>query len=252
MELFLAFDVFLGGLASPDGLAMASDGTVFVAEEAAGVVRGISPDGTVFTAMAGLESPEGIAWHPELGLLAVEDVPQGRLVSSVRGVLRDGIHYPEGVAVCPDGEVYYTWALVGGPTGINRWTPDGCVPIVTLPRGFMLSGIAVGPDGVLYACNEMPVTGLLVSVIAACPDGGAWLPYAGGIPSAEGLRFSPDGGTLMVASEENGSVIAVTPSGETSVFASGFGSVEDMIFLPEGDMLVTDDEAGCIYRVPFP
>lgn len=252
MELLLAFDVLLGGLAGPDGLASAPDGTLFVAEEGAGVVRGIAPDGTVFTAMMGLESPEGIAWHPELGVLAVEDVRHGRLVSSAAGVLQEGIPSPEGVAASPEGDIYYTWARNGGPTGISRWTPEGPEPVVTLPRGFMLSGLTVGPDGVLYASNEMPVTGLMVSVIAVHPGTGAWLPYAGGIPSAEGLRFSPDGRTLMVACEEYGAVMQVTPEGVTSVFASGFGSIEDILFLPEGDMLVTDDAAGCVFRVPFP
>lgn len=250
MELVLAFELFLGGLSSPDGLALAPDGTVFVSEEASGTVTGITADGTVFMAMMDLNSPEGIAWHPELGILAVEDVPQGRLVSSVEGVLSRRIPNPEGVAVSLQGDVYYTWARMGGPTGICRWTPQGSDSVVTLPRGFMLSGLTVGPDGNLYACNETPVSGLLVSVIAVCPRTGAWLPYAGGIPSAEGLRFTPGDRTLIVASEELGSLVAVSPDGETSVAATGFGSIEDVIFLPCGDMLVTDDSAGSVFRVP--
>ncbi len=252
MEFVLAFELFLGGLSSPDGLALAFDGTVFVSEEASGAVRGIAPDGTVFTAMMDLDSPEGIAWHPDLGILAVEDVPRGRLVSSVEGVLSRRIPNPEGVAVSLQGDVYYTWARMGGPTGICRWTPQGPDSVVTLPRGFMLSGLTVGPDGNLYACNETPISGLLVSVIAVCPRTGVWLPFAGGIPSAEGLRFSLEDRTLIVVSEELGSLFAVSPEGATSEAASGFGSIEDVIFLPCGDMLVTDDSAGSIFRVPAP
>lgn len=249
MEFALAFELFLGGLSSPDGLALASDGTVFVSDEAEGTVTGITPDGTVFTAMIELDCPEGIAWHPELGILAVEDVPRGRLVSSVEGVLSRRIPNPEGVAVSVQGDVYYTWARMGGPSGICRWTPQGPDSVVTLPEGFMLSGLTAGPDGNLYACNETPISGLLVSVIAVCPRTGVWLPFAGGIPSAEGLRFAPLDRTLFVVSEETGSIVAVAPGGGTCEAATGFGSIEDVIFLPCGDMLVTDDSAGSVFRV---
>ncbi len=251
METAVAFSLFLGGLSSPDGLALASDGTVFVVEEATGTVKGINPQGVVFIAMLGLESPEGVAWHPELGVVAVEDIHHGRLVSSVLGVLERGIPNPEGVAVTPDGEIYYTWTLTGGPSGICRWTPEGPDSIVTLPRGFMLSGLTAESDDLLFACNEMPLTGLFSSVVAVSVGTGAWVPYSGGIPSAEGLRFSPDGTLLLVACEELGSVVAVDPGGERTTIASGFESIEDIIFLPDGDLLVTDDGAGSILRVPM-
>lgn len=249
MELVLAFDVFLGSLASPDGMALGPDGTVYVAQESSGQVAAVTPEGIVFTAMTGLECPEGLAWHPELGILAVEDSPGGSLVSSVRGVLQSGLANPEGVAVDSGGFVYYTWAQIGGPTGICRWTEEGPVPILTLPRGFMLSGITTGPDGLIYACNEMPLTGLLASVIAVSPGTGVWMPCAGGIPGAEGLRFTPGGDTLMVASEQTGSVFRVVPGAAAEVYVSGLGSVEDVMFLPSGAMLVSDDAAGAVFRV---
>jgi sugar lactone lactonase YvrE len=249
MDLVLAFDVFLGSLASPDGLAMGPDGTVYVAQESSGQVTAVTPEGAVYTAMTGLECPEGLAWHPELGILAVEDKPGGSLVSSVRGILQSGLANPEGVAVDSGGSVFYTWAHVGGPTGICRWTEDGPVAILTLPRGFMLSGITAGSDGMIYACNEMPLTGILASVIAVSPGTGVWMPCASGIPGAEGLRFTPDGGALMVVSEQTGSVFRVVPGEEAEVCVSGLGSVEDVMFLPSGAMLVSDDGAGAVFRV---
>lgn len=250
--LFLAFEVVLWGLSSPDGLALGPDGTVYIAEENAGLVTALAPDGSVYTAMNGLDNPEGVAWHSEYGLLVVEDVRNGRLVSSLAGTLQDSIPNPEGVAVCPGGDIYYTWAYIGGPTGICRWTPQGPDSIVSLPVGFMLGGITVGPDGMLYACNETPVIGLVISVIRVNPFNGMWWPYAGGISSAEGLRFAPDGETLMVAGEDHGEVIAVTPDGETSVFASGLAAIEDILFMPDSSMLVTDDGRGKLIRIPWP
>jgi sugar lactone lactonase YvrE len=252
MILVLAFEVFLGGLSSPDGLALGPDGTVYVAEEKAGVVTAISPEGEVYTAMNGLSDPEGVAWHPEYELLVVEDVRAGRLISSVAGTLQDSIPNPEGVVVCQSGEIYYTWAQIGGPTGICRWTPQNPDSIITLPVGFMLGGITCGPDNMLYASNETPVIGLVISVIRVNPDTRMWWPYAGGISSAEGLRFAPDGRTLMVAGEDLGKVVAVSPEGETSVFASGLMAIEDILFLPDSSMLVTDDGRGKILRIPWP
>ena len=249
MELALVFDVFLGSLAGPDGLALGPDGTLFVAQESSGEVVAVAPDGTVYVAMIGLESPEGLAWHPELGLLVVEDRPGGSLVSSVRGVLQAGLSNPEGVTVDSRGRVFYTWARIGGPTGICRWTEEGPVPVLTLPGGFMLSGITTGPDGLLYACNEMPVSGLLGSVIVVSPETRIWMPYAGGIPDAEGLRFTPDGRALMVTSEQTGSVFRVVPEEGARVCVSGLRSLEDVIFLPSGEMLVSDDAVGAVLRV---
>jgi len=251
--LVLGYDVFMDDLSSPDGLALASGGTVFVSEETAGIVTGITPDGKhSFNVMEGLSSPEGLAWNQLWGVLVVEDVPEGRLLSSVHGVLQEGIPNPEGVTISQDGSIYYTWARTGGPTGICRWTGQEPDSIITLPLGFMLSGITTGPDHLLYACIETPFVGSFISVVQVNPRTGMWLPYAGGILSAEGLRFAPDGKTLMVACENDGSIVAVTEDGGSSVFASDFSVVEDILFLEDGSMLITDDGAGKILLLPWP
>ena len=244
-------DVFTEDLHSPDGLAFFPEGTVYVAEETAGRVSGLSPGGTRFTVLDDLSSPEGIAWDPSFGILVVEDVPQGRLISSAKGVLQESIPNPEGVTVANDGTVYYTWARHGGPSGICAWDPQGPDTVLTLPVGFMLSGIIQGPDLMLYSCIETPLVSRFVSVIQVDPSTGDWLPYAAGIASAEGLRFSPDGETLMVASESTGQVVAVDRNGEVMICIEVGSSIEDIIFLPDGSMLVSSDETGEILRFPF-
>lgn len=246
------YTVYADGLASPDGLTRSHEGIVFVSEERAGIVTGFTPTGARFTVMDGLANPEGIAWHPRWGILVVEDVPRGRLLSSVAGTLQEGIPNPEGVVVTEDGTIYYTWAHIGGPTGICRWQPHRPDTLLALPLGFMLSGLALGPDEHLYACNESPVVGSILSVVRVNPETLDWLPYAGGIPSAEGLAFTPDGKTLMVASENEGNVIAVSEDGEASVFASVGSTIEGIMFMPDGSMLITDDGRGKILELEWP
>lgn len=245
-------DVFAEGLHSPDGLAFFPEGTVYVAEETAGRVSGITSGGTIFSVLEDLSSPEGIAWDPSFGILVVEDVPQGRLISSAKGVLQESIPNPEGVTVANDGTIYYTWARHGGPSGICAWDPNGPDSILTLPVGFMLSGMIQGPDLMLYACIETPLVSRFVSVIQVHPATGDWLPYAAGIPSAEGLRFSPDGETLMVASESTGQVVEIDHHGNVSICLEVGSSIEDILFLPDGSMLVSSDETGEILRFQTP
>lgn len=253
VHLILAgYDVFADDLHSPDGLAISPGGIVYVSEERAGRVTGFTPEGTRFTVIDGLSSPEGIAWDPVFGILVVEDVPAGRLVSSALGVLQENIPNPEGVVVTGSGDICYTWAHLGGPSGICRWTPQGPDTLLRLPLGFMLSGITEGPDRLLYACIETPVVSRFISVVQLNPVTGDWLPFASGIFSAEGLRFSPDGETLMVASESEGQIIAVDSRGETSVYADAGSTIEGILFLPDGSMIVTDDGRGKILRFSGP
>jgi hypothetical protein len=53
--------VYAEGLSAPDGLAFGPFGALHVAEETAGRVSRISPDGTATPVVSGLANPEGIA-----------------------------------------------------------------------------------------------------------------------------------------------------------------------------------------------
>ena len=115
----------LAGLSKPDGLVPLHDGMV-VSQEAG--------DHPVLWMHAGRSealfsgtSVEGMASDGEF-LYVIEDrAGDGRLLrfdpdSKLLAVLRDGLREAEGIAVCPDGQLYYTEK---GHGWIKRWRSDG-------------------------------------------------------------------------------------------------------------------------------
>jgi uncharacterized protein (TIGR03663 family) len=112
-----------GWLIEPRGLAVAADGTLAVADVAAGEISFFATDGAMLDLRLPerLEQPEDVAWTPD-GLLVVADTWNHRvlLYHPGTGVVRplpepDGGWYgPRSVAVAPDG------ALAVSDTGHKR------------------------------------------------------------------------------------------------------------------------------------
>lgn len=65
-------------------------------------------------------------------------------------VVADGLAMPEGPVACSDGSVFL---VEGGRQRIIRVTPDGRTETVA-ETGGSPNGLAVGPDGALYCCNN--------------------------------------------------------------------------------------------------
>ena len=64
--------------------------------------------------------------------------------------ITDGLRFPEGPVVMPDGSVIVTEIEQGK---ITRVKPDGSKETVTTTGGGP-NGLALGPDGKLYCCNN--------------------------------------------------------------------------------------------------
>ena len=65
-------------------------------------------------------------------------------------VLAEGLRFPEAPVAMPDGSV----ALVEIAAGrITRVAPDGALSVIAEPGGGP-NGLALGPDGMLYCCNN--------------------------------------------------------------------------------------------------
>ena len=62
----------------------------------------------------------------------------------------DGLRFPEGPVVMPDGSIILTEIEA---RRITRVRPDGSKHIVATTGGGP-NGLAVGPDGMLYCCNN--------------------------------------------------------------------------------------------------
>ena len=65
-------------------------------------------------------------------------------------IITDGLRFPEAPVVMPDGSVIVTEIEQGR---ITRVAPDGSKTVVATPGGGP-NGLAIGPDGQLYCCNN--------------------------------------------------------------------------------------------------
>jgi len=65
-------------------------------------------------------------------------------------IVADGLRFPEGPVAMPDGSVILVEIAAGR---ITRVRPDGSKEIVAEPGGGP-NGLAMGPDGKLYCCNN--------------------------------------------------------------------------------------------------
>jgi len=78
--------------------------------------------------------------------------PAGRDALSVPGarILAEGLRFPEGPVTLPDGRIALVEIEAGRITAIG---PDGGKSILATPGGGP-NGLALGPDGMLYCCNN--------------------------------------------------------------------------------------------------
>jgi gluconolactonase len=78
--------------------------------------------------------------------------PAGRDALAVPGahILADGLRFPEGPMVLPDGRIALVEIAAGRIVAIG---PDGSKSVLATPGGGP-NGLALGPDGMLYCCNN--------------------------------------------------------------------------------------------------
>lgn len=232
--------VYAQGLRSPDGLAIGPDGALYVVEERAGRVSRIDAAGGVTPVLVGLNSPEGIAFHPQTGALyVVEDVEGGRLIERAPdgtvSTRATGLEASEGVTWA-DGTLYLTESNLefASPTDLRTRIaalspPDTLTRVLTttpVVRGTQVeawsyAGIAAGPGDRLYVTNELSgieITHTLVlpdvltttvtltttdSVFAVDPIAGTRELLAEGLTAPEGLSFSAGGDFPLYVAEED-------------------------------------------------
>ena len=156
------------GLHDPAGLAVARDGTIFVAEETANRVVRFDAGTRKRTVLAstGIDQPLGIALDAG-GSVLVADSHHGRIVRvGADGALEpvlEGLGLPVALTPAPDGTVYVVDHVEHGSTGkILRLRADGTTDLVSGGKIRDLSGVAVGRTGTLYATSfRAPFVGRL-------------------------------------------------------------------------------------------
>lgn len=259
--------VYAEGLSSPDGLAFAPDGVLYVAEETAGQVSRIGPTGIITPVVAGLDSPEGIAFDQAGNLYVVEDVENGRLLCVDPGggqeVLAADRDAPEGVVWSPGGYLYITESNVQFTdnwedirTRVTRVSQGGEVTIIHEDIApYSYSGITLGADSLLYVANETSMSLFPESVFQVTPViSGVRTLFVSDLVAPEGQRFAPGGGFPLYVAEEDlgagqGQVSVVQADGTHQPFCTGFYAIEDVALDGYGNLYVSEDTTGTIVKI---
>ncbi len=212
----------------PFGIAVASDGSVYVADAGdARSVRRISPDGMVSTIARGFDTPSGLAID-RLGILYVADTG----ANAIRRIALDGsvstlpgdFNGPVGVAVDPAGRVIVADTY---NDRIRAIEPDGTVRDVTHELFDTPCGVAVDGAGNIYVAE----TGAgVVRVIS--PSAGITtlepMPYDG-LVRPIGVAVAADGAVYVT--DDRGRIVEIRPGvgartlvGDDAGFAEGAGA----------------------------
>jgi sugar lactone lactonase YvrE len=189
------------------GIAIADDGTIYVADGGASRVRAILPDGTI-VAVAG-DSRFDYAGDGGPATAASLHYPTGLAVTSDGGLLIADSRNHVVRRVAPDGSI----ATV---VGTGRWGFSGDGGLATEAELFLPEGVAVDPDGKLYVSDwgNNRVRVVEDGIVATLAGSGLPDPTGDGGPALEAGLYGParlhwTGEMLYVADQLNDCVRGV-------------------------------------------
>jgi gluconolactonase len=132
-------------------------------------------------------------------------------------LVTDGLRFPEGPVVMPDGSVVLVEIE---PGRITRVLPDGTKQVVAEPGGGP-NGLALGPDGMLYCCN----------------NGGFSWNENNGMLAPHGIAKDYAGGRIERIDPATGAVEILYQTGDHGVVLRG---PNDIVFDAHGGFWFTD------------
>ena len=132
-------------------------------------------------------------------------------------ILAEGLRFPEGPVAMADGSIILTEIEAGR---ITRVTPDGRQQVIATPGGGP-NGLAIGPDGKLYCCN----------------NGGFNYVESNGMLSPHGIADDYSGGRIERIDIATGAVEILYKSGD---FGCTLRGPNDIVFDAHGGFWFTD------------
>ena len=223
----------------PTGVAVGSDGRVYVADYLAGTVTSHDPRNQYSAnAVASIPNVAGIAVSRTSGriyLTTVDytdaDQPSGQLVilnstGTQIGQPVDLAGPSAGVAVGPDGDIYVTGLLGGLAVYDDNGALQTSISADDLPG--TLYGVAVGADGTAYIANRGNSSDSIAVVNPADPTNirqftGVTAPW--GVVVSNGMIYasSSDTQTLVAFDPVTGNRVAVAPAAAFTFLAAATG-----------------------------
>ena len=264
----------------PSSVALAPDGSLYVAEEDFGRVRKVAPDGSLTTFMDGgagvvktnliglvdmISGPDGTLYFASERKRLVYRLKPGGTPEIIAGTGKEASGaaerpateidcVPEALALGPDGTLYVAEdqaarVLMITPDGVGHALPNA--PIWTKQDHF--EGLSVGPDGALY---------LLVDHEGDAGGGvwrykGSWTELERGLTVGEGdMVVGPDGSRYEVE-DEGKRVRRVAPDGTATVLAGegapegapAFVSPSSVLLAPDGTLYVGDRRRNAVWAM---
>ncbi len=132
-------------------------------------------------------------------------------------IITTGLRFPEGPVAMPDGSVIVVEIEQGR---ITRCLPDGSKAVIATPGGGP-NGLAIGPDGKLYCCN----------------NGGFNYAEANGYLTPHGIASDYSGGRIERIDIDTGAVEILYKSGD---FGCSLRGPNDIVFDDHGGFWFSD------------
>jgi acetyl esterase/lipase len=264
--------VYAVGLQAPDGLVFDDLGRLCVVEESGGRVVRFDVDGQPEIVAQGLHSPEGICAGADGELFVVEDGADGRLLridpQGKLEVLAEQLDAPEGVILV--GDTLYltesTLQLVENSfesrtrvLALQRLEHGWSAPTRVFARGlpYSFAELLYDPAGELILVNELAGDLVHSGLVRYSFKTGRLQTFVEGLRSPEGLTATPDSPTgfpLYVAEEDldgedHGRISLVDLEGNRTDFATGFGTLEDVVIGPNGHIFASEDSTGMVIEI---
>ena len=253
------------GLREPRDLALAPDGTLYVAERNGNRIAAIAPDGTRTVVAGGgtdpfldlsgaaipatqvrLQEPAGIALAPDGGLYIADRIFLTGVVRYVdpAGMLSnvDGLSRPFDVDLGADGSLY---ASQPEERTLRRMHPDGRIEVVfDRSAGIAPLGVAARADGAVFVSDMVTA-----SVIRIDPDGTRTTVAGGGVRDIAPGEISTDVATPWlhrVAVDAEGELLLSARTHVYRVTSAAPGIAADDIAVPsrDGSALYVFDRTG--------